>query len=367
MADNDQAAQAAQPAQNVVVQPGPAGQLNLKIEQSKLPVFYGIKTKDTITAAHMIDRVTALQATNAWSDADTYHHFSLALQGTAQEWLRTQNSLGDNPAKTWTYIMPLFRANFATQEDDFALLDQLRSVAMRSQETVTDYGNRVHRITELLTDKFNRPPRAAAAAANGQYTDAEVDAIELAMERAVFKFMALQVFRAGLPKDLRAVVSQQKPATFARAFELARDQAQIRDSTKAISAIEEDEPQVEAVQFRPQTQRQNWNRKPNNSGGNYSTYNRQQQQQPRPPYNSNTTSYRGPGNNSNNNKIICVYCKKQNHHQDQCRKRITDKQPCVSSNGKPYWPRTVNAVDNADALPEINTITGGTSGFPYRA
>ena len=122
----DQAAQAAQaaqatPAQNVVVQPGPAGQLNLKIEQSKLPVFYGIKTKDTITAAHMIDRVTALQATNAWSDADTYHHFSLALQGTAQEWLRMQNSLADNPAKTWTYIMPLFRENFATQEDDFAL------------------------------------------------------------------------------------------------------------------------------------------------------------------------------------------------------------------------------------------------------
>lgn len=364
MPDNDQAAQAPQ-AQNVVVQPGPAGQLNLKIEQSKLPVFYGIKTKDTITAAHMIDRVTSLQATNAWSDEDTYHHFSLALQGSAQEWLRTQNSLGDNPAKTWTYIMPLFRANFATQEDDSALLDQLRSVAMRSQESITDYGNRVHRITELLTDKFNRPTRPAAAAANGQYTTAEVDAIESAMEKAVFKFMALQVFRAGLPKDLRAVVSQQKPTTYARAFELARDQAQIRDSTKTISAVEEDEPQVEAVQFRPQTQRPNWNRKPANSSGNFSNNNRQQQQ--RPQYNNSPTTYRGPGNNSSNNKIICVYCKKPNHHQDQCRKRIADRQPCVANNGKQYWPRNVNAVDNADALPDINTINGGPSGFPYRA
>lgn len=366
----DQAAQAQNPAQaaqaqNVVVQPGPAGQLNLKIEQSKLPVFYGVKTKDTVTAAHMIERVNALQATNTWSDEDTYHHFSLALQGTAQEWLRMWNLLGDAPAKTWTYIMPLFRENFATQEDDFALLDQLRNVAMRSQESVTDYGNRISRITELLTDKYTTPALPAAAAANGTYTAAEMQTFQANTQRAVFKFMALQIFRAGLPKDLRAVVSQQKPETFSSAFRIARDQAQIRDSNKPISAIEEDEPQVDAVQFRPQTQRNNGTRRPYQTSS--FNNNRQQQQQPRPANNAANNAYRGPGNNSNNNKIVCVYCKKPNHHQDQCRKRITDKQPCVSNSGKTYWPRTVNAVDNADALPDINNIQIGPSGFPYRA
>ena len=362
----DQAAQAQQ-AQNVVVQPGPAGQLNLKIEQSKLPIFYGIRTKDTITAAHMIERVEALQATNAWSNEDTYHHFSLALQGSAQEWLRTQQHLQENPAKTWTFIMPLFRSNFAAQEDDSALLDQLRTIAMKGQENITDYGNRVSRLIELLTDKFDTPARPAAAAANA-YTDAEVDAIRLSDKKAMFRYMALQIFRAGLPKDLRAVVSQQKPTTFGRAFEIARDQIQIVDPHKTVAPIEEDQADIDAVQFRPQGQRNNWNRKPNFNNNPNNNYNRApSNQQPRQPSN-NSTNYRGPGNNSNNNsRIICVYCKKPNHHQDQCRKRIVDKQPCVSNSGKTYWPRTVNAVDTADTLPDINTINFGPSGFPYRA
>ena len=369
----DQAAQAAQaqapvPPQNVVVQPGPQGQINLKVEQSKLPVFYGIRTKDTITAAHMIERVEALQITNTWSDEDTFHHFSLALQGSAQEWVRTQQHLHENPAKTWTFIMPLFRANFAAQEDDSALLDQLRTIAMKGQENITDYGNRVSRLIELLTDKFDVPAKPAPAAANA-YTNAEVDAIRLADKRTMFRYMALQIFRAGLPKDLRAVVSQQKPTTFTQAFEIARDQIQITDPHKSVAAIEEDEPNINAVQFRPQTQRTNWNRKPNNYGNSNSGNQRQQPQPVRPYNNTQNNNYRGPGNNSNNNgnKIFCAYCKKPNHHQDQCRKRISERQPCIASNGKQYWPRNVNAIDNAEPLPEIHNVVAQPAVFHFRA
>ena len=37
----------------------------------------------------------------------------------------------------------------------------------------------------------------------------------------------------------------------------------------------------------------------------------------------NSTNQR-TGNNSNKNGIMCVYCKKQGHHQDNCRSRIRD-------------------------------------------
>ena len=60
MADQAQAQDQAQP-QNVVVQTGPQGQINLKVEQSKLPVFYGIRKKDTSMAAHMIECVEGTQ------------------------------------------------------------------------------------------------------------------------------------------------------------------------------------------------------------------------------------------------------------------------------------------------------------------
>ncbi len=65
---------------------GPAS-FNLKVEQNKIPEFFGTKSKDTISAADFICRLEDLAKMNRWSDAQTYYHFANSLRNPAGEWL----------------------------------------------------------------------------------------------------------------------------------------------------------------------------------------------------------------------------------------------------------------------------------------
>ncbi len=47
---------------------------NLRVEQNKIPEFFGSKSKDTISAADFIRRLEDLAKTNRWTDAQTYYH-----------------------------------------------------------------------------------------------------------------------------------------------------------------------------------------------------------------------------------------------------------------------------------------------------
>jgi len=338
--------------QNVVVQPGPGGQLNLKIEQNKLPVFYGMKNKDTVTAAHMISRIQSLIATNGWTDEQAYSNFALALQGPAQEWFRSNIILDDTLEKKWSYIEEDFRQTFATQEDDSALLDQLANFSMKQSDDVLTYHNRVHRIIELVHNNCpDGPDMPPAAAANGVYTPEEIAAYKKTLKSSFTRYLAIQVFRAGLTRDLRAVVTQANPENYKQAFKIAKNQDMIKKSTGKPIALLDDAQEIDAVQpnFRPQRPQfqprqnngNNWNRSNNSGRQQPQQQQRQQQQQPQR-YNN-----RGPGNNSNrNSNMVCTFCRITGHHQDDCRKRIAANKPCITTNGKIYWPKAVQAVES---------------------
>ncbi len=60
---------------------------NLRVEQNKIPEFFGAKSKDTISAADFIQRLEDLAKMNRWTDAQTYHHFANSLRNPAREWL----------------------------------------------------------------------------------------------------------------------------------------------------------------------------------------------------------------------------------------------------------------------------------------
>ncbi len=98
----------------------------------------------------------------------------------------------------------------------------------------------------------------------------------------------------------------------------------------------------------------------------------QQRQQPRPQnYNwgggnnrSHGQNYRGnsnnrqnfnqdssqPRNNFSRNGKYCVYCKMMNHAQEECRKRINDKQPCVNNKRQMYWPKINNTTESPNTV-----------------
>ena len=51
-----------------------------------------------------------------------------------------------------------------------------------------------------------------------------------------------------------------------------------------------------------------------------------------------------------------------NHAQEECRKRINDKKPCVNGKGQLYWPK-INNIDthntqaaNSDSNNEVGSV-----------
>ncbi len=75
-------------ASQVVQQQVPAGAqttLAFKVEQSKVPEFFGQKGKDTITAIVSIRRIDNLARTNNWSDTVTYTNVANTLRGFAHD------------------------------------------------------------------------------------------------------------------------------------------------------------------------------------------------------------------------------------------------------------------------------------------
>ena len=107
-------------------QPSPSAQpINLMIENVKIPDFHGIPSKDSTTTHSLIQRINNLLHANNWDTSIVFHQFAIALKLSAQKWLEWQMLCIDSAVKTWEWIEPRFREEFATQSDDANILDQL--------------------------------------------------------------------------------------------------------------------------------------------------------------------------------------------------------------------------------------------------
>jgi hypothetical protein len=65
------------------------------------------------------------------------------------------------------------------------------------------------------------------------------------------------------------------------------------------------------------------------------------------PKKSNPSTTQGNSGNSGNGKF-CSYCKKLNHSEEECRKRMRDNKPCVTNEGKLYWLKINSSAENKD-------------------
>jgi hypothetical protein len=88
------------------VVPGANGNMDLKIQQTKLPEFWGQKDKDSISANEFVKRVDKMMSANNWSDKVAFNNFGLALKGEANTWLDSQVILKqiEGDRERWTII-----------------------------------------------------------------------------------------------------------------------------------------------------------------------------------------------------------------------------------------------------------------------
>ena len=353
-----------QPAEQVpIVQaqvvPGANGNMDLKIQQTKLPEFWGQKDKDSISANEFVKRVDKLKSANNWSEKVAFDNVGLALKGEANVWLDSQVTLKhiEGDREQWSIIRPYFKEEFATESDDKLILDGLAHMAMRPTENVRSFFGRLNAVNKVIKDAYDSytiKPAAPVPDNNGNITMplANFQAYQKALIDNVMEFNILNQFRAALLPELRRVINLQPIETLDldTAVRLATIELRSRDESKGsskIQAVQQDEQDdnVEAItqnrqqrfapsnqQSRGQQNRQNY--RPQN---NYRPNNQQQ-------WRSGPNSNSGPGNNSNRNKTTCIFCKKLGHRQEDCRKRINANQPCLDANGKTFWPN-INTTD----------------------
>jgi hypothetical protein len=113
---------------------------NLRVEQNKIPEFFGAKSEDTISAADFIRRLEDLAKTNGWTDAQTYHHFASSLRNPAQEWLSSiiDWNTDEDVRLVWSDFKDLFKQEYAVQTNDKLILEGLSNLAMKPYETTNE-------------------------------------------------------------------------------------------------------------------------------------------------------------------------------------------------------------------------------------
>jgi len=89
-------------AGQVVHQNVPAGTqttLAFRVEQSKVPDFWGQKAKDTMTAIVFVRKIDDLVKSNNWNNTTSYATVANSLKGFARDWLfSTAVGLDSRPA-----------------------------------------------------------------------------------------------------------------------------------------------------------------------------------------------------------------------------------------------------------------------------
>jgi hypothetical protein len=328
-----------------------AGQTTLafKVEQNKVPEYFGQKGKDNITAIVFIRKIEDLARTNRWTDATTYANVANNLKGFAREWLfATTEMLDWTPAQlTWTNLKPRFQRQFATQTDEKMIMEGLSNLAMKPGESTGELLARITNTMVIIKESYasyeNKPAAPANFDVNNGFTMPVCRQWRDDVLNNTQQFLKMQLFRAALTPELRKVVAQRNPnsLTLDDMYQIATDtQREAGPKIKqAIAAVQPENKEEEIAAFQKRKNK-TFNQKKSSS---YTATRTGYQG-----YSNNYKTNTGPGNNTNRNGKYCFYCKLQNHTQDECFKRIREKKPCRDRQGRAYWPR-VYLTENSDS------------------
>jgi hypothetical protein len=191
---------------------------NLRVEQNKIPEFFGAKSKDTISAADFIRRLEDLAKTNRWTDAQTYHHFANSLRNPARELL---SSIVDwNTYKdvrlVWSDFKDLFKQKYAVQTNDKLILEGLSNLAMKPNETTNELLTRITRTTRVIRESFDDYHAKIPYPhndVNGGISNHSFRRFLRQYDAMWINFFKMNLFKAALTPELRSVVVQQEQET----------------------------------------------------------------------------------------------------------------------------------------------------------
>jgi hypothetical protein len=249
-------------------------------------------------------------------------------------------------------------------------VDGLANLAHRPGENPRKFFSRLEKLFNVLHENYAsyriKPDRPAPIQPQSTFTQDALTQFANDSVEAYNNFFFAQVFKAAAPENVRKLLSHkdQTRLTVDDAYQTFFTEHRVEQDKRQTTALNihaiEESIDIEAAHndqniaaFRPQRPQQ------------------QQQFCPQQQYNNQGNgsrgqfSYRGNNNRSNQgsnasrNGKFCIYCKILNHTQEECRKRINDKKPCVNGKGQLYWPKINNITaqsTNNDSNNEVDSV-----------
>jgi hypothetical protein len=189
---------------------------NLRVEQNKIPEFFGTKSKDTISAADFIRRLEDLAKTKRWTNAQTYYHFANSLRTPAREWLSSGVDWDDDEHNQpkWSDFKDIFKQEYAIQTIERLILEGLANLAMKPNETTNEFLTRITRTTRVIKESFTDYGAITPDPRNDINHRISIQAFRTFKKQymaMMFNFFKMNLFKAALRLKLRSVVAQQDP------------------------------------------------------------------------------------------------------------------------------------------------------------
>jgi hypothetical protein len=228
---------------------------NLRVEQNKIPEFFGAKSKDTISAADFIRRLEDLAKTNRWTDAQTYHHFANSLRNPAREWLSSivDWNMDENVRLVWSDFKDLFKQEYAVQTKDKLIREGLSNLAMKSNETTNELLTRITRTTRVIRESFDEYDAKIPNPhnnINGGISNAAFRRFLRQYDAMWINFFKMNLFKAALTPELRSVVAlqEQETITIKRMYQVVTTaQRELKGKGPAlVNEVREEEPTAES-------------------------------------------------------------------------------------------------------------------------
>jgi Retrotransposon gag protein len=312
-------------------------------KSTDLPLFYGRKEKDSVTARLLIDRFQTASWIAAWdaNQVRKIEEFYLILRDRALIWWKSLEDIPDFPVDAngryndWNRVKDEFLAAYAVRYTAKSACTNFQDLVQRSGENVQDFYLRVSEAYQRLRE--SRPEAMFAV----RYNVVPIVGADLKKEGIddMGRFFLHQLFLAGLKEDVRVKTMEAGHDTLQLSLATAREtEAILNDKSKRslLSAIQQERADIESEEFEDFFSNYLANRDDSDMEPWEENYvdkvNAIRMQNGKRPFKT------GGGGKRPFNKatVICRYCNIKGHFQKECKKRLREGKPQVDAQGKPY-------------------------------
>lgn len=296
-----------------------------------IPLFYGMKNRDTISPQQLIDRLNRAAEIAGWDEARKCDEFYMCLREKAISWYHTLDNIIGFDRANWDQLKTEFLNAYAPRFTARTLCTSFQDLRQKSDENVQDFYNRV---SDTFRDAYSAKPAVVTTDVGNRHgiTQAQANDIRLRGIMAMQLMVMNTVFLGGLREELRTKVLEQAPAQIQDSVRLARELEVIIHDRKTKGS------HIASIQEEPENAEEN----PDPEEEEIINFlNAIRARKGRAPFRGGNRGGRGRGgyqrpNNYNGNVVVkCRYCQITGHFQKECRKRIAAKAPLVDVHGKP--------------------------------